>query len=667
MSNRLDTSFKIPDARVSFVWGRPASVPAPWRFGLVCVFRRGRANADKGYFIPAIGAKIYPRAYVFSVAGLLRWGAIFSFVVFFAGAGCLQAYLSRDPFNVIRYPDLVSPWRWDELIALRGRGMLAQAKNLHAKGRPVEAYRLLKAGLQRYPQDDEARFILAYIYLALGQRPRADALLFEGLARGMCDVRFIKDAIALLRDSDRPDRLIDFCRKARVRSRQDVEARNVLVETEALAALELGRPKDALGLIGDLSDAPPALLGRVRVQAYLALGDVEAALDATRIWISTAPSDPEALAMAVGLYRQAGRFADMDSQLAALRALAPTNPSFTAMGIVQNLIAGRDAQAEDAFEQAVFRFGSDVTLLESLARDLGKIHEFMMLDRLETVFNEHGFDPQLVWFSRLSAQLELSDWAGAQRSLALMEDSVNQLAPNIQIFRQTSEALVDYCLNGNPAAKSTVLDLLSRHPSKLKLYLDIFDRMASSARWDGAQDVLVLAEGAFPQSRQIQERRKVLEPALAALAAVAPENAPSKNPSATAEPAPSSDARVLLGLLSKTGEDPESALKTIEAVRRERPIWWKGEVVDEVERRELELILKIDDLPRLKLMTGLYLREEKAGRFDAIYNLAAAARQSGNKAAAQLLIGEILRRDPKNSAARALLKTSALPEAKERK
>jgi len=667
MSNRPDTSFKIPEARISFVWGTPSYVPAPWRFGLVCVFRRGKANDDRGYFIPAMGAQIYPRVFLFSVAGLLRWGAIFSFVLFFAVAGVLQVYLSRDSFNVIRYPDLVCPWRWGELISLRGRGMLAQAKNLHAKGRPIEAYRLLRAGLERYPQDGEARFILAYIYLALGQRGRADALLFEGLARGTCDLRFIKDAIALLRDSDRPDRLIDFCRKARARSPQDVEARNVLVETEALASLELGMPQDALALIGDLPDAPPALLGRVRVQAYLALGDVDAALEATRVWSSTAPNDPEALAMAVGLNRQAGRFVDMDRQLVALRALAPANPSFTAMGIVQNLIAGRKTEAEVAFEQAVFRFGSDISLLESLARDLGKIHEFEMLDRLEMVFNEQGFDRQLVWFSRLSAQMELSDWAGAQRSIGLMGEKDAKLAPNIQIFRQTSEALVDYCLNGNPAAKSTVLDLLSRHPAKLKLYLDIFDRMASSARWDGAQDVLVLAEGAFPQSRQIQQRRKVLEPALAALTAAVAEKVLSKNPPTPAEPAPSSDARVLLGLLSKTDENPESALKTIEAVRRQAPPWWKGETVDEVERRELEFIVKIDDLPRLKLMTNMYLRDQRASRFDAVCNLAVAARQSGNKAAAQLLIGEILRREPQNNAANALLKKWAILEAKERK
>jgi hypothetical protein len=119
--------------------------------------------------------------------------------------------------------------------------------------------------------------------------------------------------------------------------------------------------------------------------------------------------------------------------------------------------------------------------------------------------------------------------------------------------------------------------------------------------------------------------------------------------------------------LSKIDANPESALKTIEAVRREAPPWWKGETADEVERRELEFIVKIDDLPRLKLMTNMYLRDERAGRFDAVFTLAEAARQTGNKAAAQLLIGEILRREPQNNAANALLKKWAILEAKERK
>lgn len=657
------TEFQIPRRRLGFVWRRPGGAPAPWRLGFLCIYRRGRSPVTGQPFVPSTGSRVYPFGFVICMRPLLAWLLALAFAGYFAGAGALHARLQEDPLNRVAYADLVAPWRWSRIPRLRAETTLARGKQLHDHGQINEALFLLRVGLERCPEDVDARVRLASIYLVLSRRDLADAEFFNSLKAGVVNDALIRDALAFLQDSDRPAQLLDFCRQARQTAALGVAARQSLVAAETSALIELGRASEALASLASVPDASPAFLAQTRARIALASEDVAAAEDAVAAWIAAAPRSPEALAMGVGVSRQAGLHEEMDRRIADLRAVAPDNPSFASMGVVQNLLAGRNAEADAAFDELVFRFGGDVRVLEAMARDLGKIQAFAMLDRLETVFAEHGFDSQILLFSRLNARMDAADWRGAEHGLAALGARADTLSDNIRAFRQTALAILDHCVTGAPAAKSTALDLLVKRPVRLKLYLQIHDWFCSASRWEGARDVLVLAEGAFPGSRRLDERRRALEPRLLARSDAQAKTAREterKKDEPRVEMQSAGSLLAALATLEKQSAWSES-LRMIESARRRAPAWLPS-IRNRLDQAELRAALGLDDLPRIKLSASNCLRDGGASNATEICALARSARAQDRSSAARLLLSEVLRRSPGQPEASALLAEWAAKE-----
>ena len=655
----------LPSHRLTFVWGRPANAPAPWRAGLFCSFRLGKSLLTGKPFLPAMAAGLYPRAMIVSIRGLLCWGALFAVLVYFGGAAMLHTRLAAAPCNQIRYSDLVSPWRWSEIPDLRARATLEHARASHKNGRFTEAFHLLRAGLARRPADADARMLLARMYVVLLRRDQAEALIFEGLEHGEVDPPRLQEALALLGESDRPSRVVDFCRGARSAGRAGQGARVLLAACEAEALLEAADPRAAAELIDDPTLPPDVPIRRARVKTALALGNREDAIAFARDWTRDRPRDGEALATLVGVYREAGRFADMEESLAALRRLNPANPDFVSMGVLQNLLAGRRAEARAAFDELIFRFGADRSLLSTLADGLGGLGDLEMLDLLEDVYRERGFDPQGLWMNRVVVLIGRGDWAAAREAQGALAARKETLTDAIRVFTETSGALIDYCIDGTPVAKSEVLEMLVRHRGRLKLYLHIADAMLAARRWEGARDVLLLAEGSFPQSRRLAVRRERLAPELAALAGAETRRAEDERRASEGAGAPASAAAFLAAVESDLrAGNAGFALRRIGTIRREAPSWLP-DVRDKIDGLELDTVLSMDDLPRLKQAARDHLREGRAGRVERIVEAARVAGADGRTAVARILLGEVLRMDPRNAAALAVLGDHARDGAQE--
>jgi len=202
--------------RLRFVWGLPSSVPAAWWFGLFCFYRRAKSQSTGQYYIPA-GRDLgrYPLCFVFSLRGLMCWCCAVLMGTHLAVTGGLYVIYQKKPHNLVRYTDLALPWRWSGVSSLRGQGMLIQAKADFKARNMVEAFGALRAGLARYPRDTEARLQLATLYLMRAWRPQSDALLLDALNYGDPGLEYNRTAIAYIKDSDRPERVLEFIHRAR--------------------------------------------------------------------------------------------------------------------------------------------------------------------------------------------------------------------------------------------------------------------------------------------------------------------------------------------------------------------------------------------------------------------------------------------------------------------
>lgn len=637
------------------MWRKPADAPARWRLGIFCVFRRGKSPVDGSFFIPRSGGKIYPRVVVIAVRALLPWATLSLVLVYLSAAALLHARLCRDPFNRASYLDVAAPWNWSDIPRLRGEAMLAQAKDAHDRSQYADALFLLGVGLERIPSDADARVRLASLYALIGRRDLADTTLLNGLNHGAPEPGFISRALPLLRESDRPDQLLAFCVGAAPMAGSDAKTLSALIAARCSALSDLERHSEARLLLEQPSPLSAIDVLRLRVQVELSARNPEAAYAAARAWLHESPRDLEALIALVDLSRQTNRLAEMEEYLRTLREIDPTKPGFAVMAISQNLLANRPAEAETAWEHLVLRFGADIKAMEGLATDLGKIKAFGMLDRVERHFVEHGIDLQNLWFSRLNAQLEQGDWEAARVTLARLADKGKNLSAPLAVFVRTSSAVVEYALTGAPVAKSNIMESLAQSPGRLRLYLMVFDWLARSSRWEGAADVLVLAEGAYPRSRQLEERRLRIAPLLEQ-SETAKKLTAEQNAARATQSDSYPDAATFvqaLDALSDTG-DHEAVLRAVNHVRREAPAWLLA-APEQVDRREMLAALALNDLPKIKLTAHHYLREGPVSRRKECCAWAEEAYAKGRESTARLLVNEVLRQDSENADALALL------------
>ena len=652
-------------ARLSIVWGLPRFVPAPWRLGLFCFYRRAKSSSTGEYYVPVSDvAGNYPFCLMLSVRGLLCWSLALVLIAHFSVTGVIYSLYQKKPHNQVQYTDLALPWRWSGVSALRGQALLIQAKEDFAARNFADAYGTLQAGLARYPSDTTARIQLATLYLARARRNQSDRLLLDALNHGDPGLEFNRVAIAYIKDSDRPERVLEFVRRATALVADDKkrsEHLRFLASAEAEILMELARPTEAIAVVEALRPPQAELTARIRTQAILKSKGAAAAIPEVLLWLEAAPKAEVPMAMAVALYRQAGEFTQMDATLKRLKVRNPTNPSFATMGVVQNLLANRTEAARAAFDDCMKRFDSDAATLETLARQIALTGRLELLVPLEKVMREHGFDTQLLLFSRLLGQLDTADWAGAKVTQQTLAARTKTLNADVRVFNETAAPLIALCSQDVAASRVALLDRVSRYGGRLKLYNQYFDCLFAAQQWAVANDVLTLAEGAFPRSVQLEERRVRLSPHLSAIAAAeaaATEAAKRVRQASSADPFP--DAITFFDTLKKEREAGQfqAAFQLFQALRRSEPSWLPG-AAEQVDLMELELVLSQDDRLQQQSVARSYLRFDRSTRNERVCELAKAEHAAGRVEVADLLIREVLRRAPEDAAALELRKAWA--------
>lgn len=652
---------------IRIVWGTPAVPGGRWLAGLLNLKLVPRSNREIAERASALQAYSRHRLHL-SLRGVLIWCLSLVASAYFAGtAVVLHRIESRTPHNRVGYLDLTLPWRWKNLERLRGEALIATGREALAAGRFQEGLGLLRAGLARHPADADARLLLARLHLRMRLTPRAIAVLLQGLDHGYPGRESLETLFTLLRDSDRADKLADACLQTRqnllalAESKRRAPDARWLDQQTVRALIAVGRTPEAVSVVENHYTESDPFRREFTVAHLLDTDRTDEAIALARVWAGEMPGAAEPLRLLVVAARQKGDHALMDETLLRLHRLNPTQTDPLVYALVQNQLAGRPDAAGASLDQLLLRHGADPALYASLAPVLTEIGFIEGLDRLELECAERGLSPRPVLWARLEMVHNVRAWTEAERLAAALEATPGPAFPPArQIWLRTVTHLARACLDGSSGTQSALVETISDNPGSLSLYVRILEALLAAGRPATARDVLVLAEGPYPDARALRDFRPRLDTALAAAADAALQAAPLQV-AKHSDALDSLDAFVAAFNARVENQDAPGALALLAEARRARPDWL-APAAARLENLELPLHARGDDPLRLQFLARTVLARDPRAP-DYLLSLAQDIHLAGHEAHARLLVKEIVRAQPGHDPSLAQLRAWT-PDAK---
>ncbi|HTJ78790.1 MAG TPA: hypothetical protein VL357_07310 [Rariglobus sp.] len=641
--------------KLRFSWTAARIDGARWRLGLFCLYDAHAKSAGR----------IRAWRLLISLRGLFAWLSLLVVAGYFSGAGALLWWLHKQPHNTVTYADLVWPPNWARFQQKRGHAMIAEGLDDFNDHKWAEGGMSLRVGLERSPNEPEARLQLAGFYVAINQRPLAKKILTDELAYGYPGADYVKRMCALAADSEDYEWWLATCDTVlnQLAGKPGlVDERNTILLQKMTALMAAGREEEVIRLVDAQGEGHSEMFDEFKVLALLKAGRSSDAVAFLEAWRKRGGVNLRALRLQVRAFREAGKLSDMDHALAELHALTPTRPLPYSYGVVQNLLAGRRTEANQGGEDFLRRFGSSRSVLFVLAEALAEIDEQPMLERLVSYARQQGFALEPFERALVRVFIDKGDWSQARELIAEIRSADQALQPELEFWYGLMECLCNAAIDPSDGTQSSLINFVRNRRLPLKLDRQLIERMRHAGRLETADDLITFAQGSYPENISLKTSRDEVDKELAALH---PLRQPSVLPKAqvavsTPQPLPEPPREVLrediffsrLAELKKTG-DFSAALKQIQDLRQAQPDWLSMRE-DEIETEEIRLNGRLGDMAALHLAAGFYLNG------DAKHSLKAAALarelyEAGCKEEAILLAKDILRKIPDYPPAKRML------------
>ncbi len=625
--------------RLRIHWAGAKTTPGTWYLGLFGRYERKAGGGRRR------------RGWAISVRGLLCWSAVAAVCGYFLGAAYVWQKQATRPHNEVTYTDvLLFPLRKDEIRLKRGRALIAEGRDAIRAGDSRTGFMLLRSGLQRNPDDLEARLLVARFFLSARVRNHAHTFLMEGLDLGWPGRDYLETAHGIIASSEDHELMITFCDRALALhdpEKHPAEDRLWLLLNRLNATFDAEQYEAVFTFLDTHeSEFEPSIVREKRLLALLGQGRSEEAVAFVEQWRASAGETQTVMRLAVRTYRETKLLDKMDDALATLIAQTPTDPRVHAFSIIQNLLAGRDTDSLAAIDNYIFRFGGTPQNLTSIAVALGQIGRVEELDLVITALEERGVRDARIGAVRLIALIdehrfqEALEQVRALRTMTTPGDS-SAIDANLDY----NEALLIALLDPARGAQSSFVDKIRPLQLTLPFYRNAIALLRLRGRVDTARQIVTFAEGVFPGNASLAGLRAELD---AEIAAAAPADDPADN--TINETLATSPAFFAALSAYREAGNTAAGLALIRDVRRESPVWLAAEQ-QAVSRAEIGLLARGDDLVALQGAARVYLNGDLA-RSQIITALATDLHQDGLPEKSLLLLNEVLRRTPNYERAR---------------
>ncbi len=645
--------------KIKLCWNG-SKVDADWRLGLFGTYTRGLA-----------GGRL--RGVVISGRGVLAWLSALAVIAYFTGAAALWFWLERRPYNYVTYADLVLPTRWSGIEKLRGKALVDEGLDDIKARNWGPGLSKLRVGIARNPDEIEGRLTLAELFIAMKARKQAVDVYDGGLISKYPGREYVETMLKAAMQSEDFDWALRTCERALalIADGESHPDRSWLIERKLGILIAADRTDEALVLIETSPKPHSPAVREMNVLALLKLGRADQAVALLGEWAKTAGerADPQILRLQGRAYRESGNVAAMDQALEALRALLPLDPRVYVYGIVQQVLAEREAEASVWYDRFLLRFGSMPRNLLMLAEPLAEISERDLLERLIAYARQQGFE--LEPFRRLLVQslTGRGEWREAARVLNQAGSAAKQgeAAPWYDLMNAQVQAALD------PAdgAQSNLVSAVRGRQFMLSVYKNLVVNLRQAGRPATAREIVTFAQGVYPHNPVIETWRKELDDELAATrtaknAALA--SRASTDPKVNTEmrttalaPADTPAARVVLSetefdaridALVKSG-DYQAALGVIREVRLAKPEWLGARDAG-LYRDEIRFSGRTGDRVALRAAARFYINGDARRSSDVIHT-AWELRRADRTDEALFLLRELLAKVPDYALAQRLI------------
>lgn len=629
--------------RIKLVWGAAKVIRGRWYFGLFGLYDRLEGEREGGLAI--------------SLRGVTLWALGLLAAAYVAGTAALFSFWQRNPYCLLTYGDaFFYPVRRGVVAEKKGRAFIAEGHELLKAQQWGDGARRLRQGLTLYPGDLSARQALAKFMVMANQRPQAVKLLTEGLPREFPGRTYLLGLFDLAEQGDDPDLVVATADRylPLLRSEAAAVERRWLTGRKFNALLAATRPADALALA--MAEEPGELAAEYRVLALLELGRAGEAAAFLDTWRSRPGADLNAVRrLQVRVGREAGRPEEMERALEEMRASAPTDPRQAVYGVVQRAMAGREASAQAALTDYLFRFGGTVANLQLVAEPLAEIGQRALFERGVAAARDQGFGLQALRVLQVQLHVQRGEWAEAAAGLAQMKPGAGRAVPAAeQFWREWMGRLVAAAgTTAADAAQGSLVEFLRGRPWPMKIFRTSIAALRRAGRVETARDVIALAEGGFPASRWVQTQKAEVAKALAAEQA-------GKAPGAAAAGGPDGRLKLERFFFERVDElvrerkwlEAESLIR--EARGMMPPLSWVEPRDGDLRLAEVRLNQGRGEVPMMLAAARVYLNGdvERSRRVGALAREAWAA---GDKSGAIALAEAVLQRTPEDVPAKRLL------------
>lgn len=639
--------------KIKFCWNG-SRVDADWHLGLFGTYSRGIS-----------GGRL--RGIVISGRGLLAWIGALAVVAYFTGAAALWFWLDRRPYNYVTYADLILPTRWSEIQTLRGKAMVAEGMDDIKAQKWGAGLQKLRIGIARNPKEIEGRLTLAEIFLAMKARRQAIEIYDGGLAFQYPGRNYIEAMLKAATQSEDFEWRLRTCDRALelIASKPEHAAERKWLIQQKLGALLAGdRNDEALALAEAEGESGSPAISEFRVLALLKAGKPAEALAFLDEWSARNGGRPDAqiLRLRVRALRENGDLAGMNESLEALRSLSPTDPRPYVYAIVQQLLAARRGEADIMLDRFLMRFGSRPAYLHILAAPLAEIAERATIEKLIDYARQQGFELNPFRRFLVQALVGKDEWRTAA---AVMTEIMDAPVKNRTVthWDEIMNAQITAALDAAEGAQSNLVNSVRGRQYAVAFYKDLIANMRRAGRPATAREIIVFAQGIYPQNTEIETWRKELDAELAAAEAAKPVVVVSHRTSGSsvAAPAGSGTARVELSEtdffarldeLSKAG-DFAGALQSIREARVAKPDWLDGRRA-RISREEVRLSGRAGDMLTLRSAVRLFNNGDRV-RSAQLIEIAREFHTAGRDDEALYLLNELLEKTPDHVTAQRLL------------
>jgi tetratricopeptide (TPR) repeat protein len=391
-----------------------------------------------------------------------------------------------------------------EIVEKRGQAYLAEGQELARAGRWSEAVNLLRLGLARFPNDRRARLTLARFYELTQQPGLARQVLHEGLRDEYPGKTYLENLFRIALQGE------DFEAVAEVSARYLLAGtrngtppdRLWLEETRYRALTSAGRHAEALALAetevaGDRRDER-------RVLSLLALKRRAQAEEVLAEWRRRAGADLRHVTrLEVKLWREVGRFSEMERALAELRERSPGDPAPLVYAVVQQTLAGRETAAAAALADFIFRYGGSAENLLLAAAPLGEIGRVPLLESCLAAARERGFAVVPFQELLLEANLQTGDWEAAFRWLTALPAVTGKDGARTK-EREWLRLLLEAARSRTAGPTAALVELLRDPRWPLRSLRKSAEAMARAGHLEAARDILEGARRVYPASKELQ-------------------------------------------------------------------------------------------------------------------------------------------------------------------